>query len=90
MKRHSRRIYATVGPKFELVSAFKSGANQGHAFFQDIKKTMSDLVATPTQDTLTRRYSDFETLSEALDYASQGVRGLNFHDMRGSLARAYP
>jgi fatty-acyl-CoA synthase len=51
---------------------------------------MSDLVATPTQDTLTRRYSDFETLSEALDYASQGVRGLNFHDMRGSLARAYP
>ena len=37
-----------------------------------------------------RRYSDFETLSEALDYAALGARGLNFHDPRGALARAYP
>jgi fatty-acyl-CoA synthase len=34
--------------------------------------------------------SDFATLGEALDYAATGVRGLNFHDPRGNLARPYP
>ncbi len=51
---------------------------------------MNDIAATPTQDKLTRRFSDFGTLAEALDYAASGERGLNFHDMRGNLARAYP
>lgn len=51
---------------------------------------MSDRVATPTTDILPRRLSDFYTLGEAMDYAAQGVRGLNFHDMRGNLERAYP
>ncbi|WP_205478833.1 fatty acyl-AMP ligase [Sphingomonas arenae] len=46
--------------------------------------------ATPTLDTLPRRIADFETLGQALDYAAQGSRGMNFHDARGSLARAYP
>ncbi|PTQ09441.1 acyl-CoA synthetase [Sphingomonas oleivorans] len=46
--------------------------------------------ATPTLDTLPRRFSDFETVGEALDYAAMGVRGLNFHDARGTLVRAYP
>ncbi len=46
-------------------------------------------VATPTDDVLPRRFSDFATLGDALDYAAQGVRGLNFHDPRGQLARAY-
>ncbi len=49
-----------------------------------------NLVATPTADTLARRFADFETLGEALDYAAQGTRGLNFHDARGTLSRAYP
>ncbi|MFC7499624.1 fatty acyl-AMP ligase [Enterovirga sp. GCM10030262] len=48
------------------------------------------LVPTPTSDDLPRRFSDFETLGEALDYAAQGVRGLNFHDPRGTLALVYP
>jgi fatty-acyl-CoA synthase len=39
---------------------------------------------------LPRRYADFATFAEALDYAAQGVRGLNFHDPRGTLTRAYP
>ncbi|TPG42443.1 fatty acyl-AMP ligase [Sphingomonas koreensis] len=48
-------------------------------------------VATPTADArLPRRFSDFETLGEALDYAAAGDRGLNFHDPRGNLTRAYP
>ncbi len=51
---------------------------------------ISNLVPTPTLDSLPRRMSDFATLSEALDYAASGVRGLNFNDMRGSLALAYP
>ena len=46
--------------------------------------------ATPTTDGLTRRIADFDTLGQALDYAAQGRRGLNFHDARGTLTRAYP
>ncbi|MGN6156098.1 MAG: fatty acyl-AMP ligase [Sphingomicrobium sp.] len=46
--------------------------------------------ATPTIDSLPRRIADFDTLSEALDYAATGQRGLNFHDARGSLVRSYP
>lgn len=44
---------------------------------------------TPTADTLTRRFSDFGTMGEALDYAAQGLRGLNFHDARGALNHPY-
>jgi fatty-acyl-CoA synthase len=46
--------------------------------------------ATPTTDSLPRRIADFQTLAEALDYAARGRKGLNFHDARGSLVRAYP
>jgi fatty-acyl-CoA synthase len=50
---------------------------------------MTVLSPTPTGDSLPRRFSDFETLGEALDYAAQGARGFNFHDARGMLARPY-
>ncbi len=45
--------------------------------------------ATPTADVQERRIADFATLGEALDYAAQGRRGLNFHDPRGTLTLAY-
>lgn len=45
---------------------------------------------TPTEDSLPRRLADFATLGDALDYAAGGARGLNFHDARGTLTRAYP
>ncbi|ABQ68917.1 fatty acyl-AMP ligase [Rhizorhabdus wittichii] len=48
------------------------------------------LVPTPTADALPRRFSDFDTLGAALDYAATGTRGLNFHDARGTLTRPYP
>ena len=48
------------------------------------------LRPTPTLDDLPRRYADFATLGDALDYAATGSRGLNFHDARGKLTRAYP
>src|SRR5690242_4006400 len=47
------------------------------------------MAPTPTEDSLPRRFSDFATLGEALDYAARGMRGLNFHDPRGTLSHAY-
>ncbi|MEO8455143.1 MAG: AMP-binding protein, partial [Sphingomicrobium sp.] len=41
-------------------------------------------------DTHPRRLADFATVVDALDYAAKGRRGLNFHDARGTLTRAYP
>src|SRR3954463_730931 len=54
-----------------------------------MKTELAPPGATPTLDTQPRRLADFATLGEALDYAAQGRRGLNFHDPRGSLERAY-
>ncbi len=48
------------------------------------------LVPTPNDDDLPRRNADFRTFGEALDYAARGLKGLNFHDARGNLARVYP
>lgn len=48
------------------------------------------LLPTPTEDALPRRLADFATLGDALDYAAEGQRGLNFHDARGTLTRPYP
>ncbi|MDG6077953.1 fatty acyl-AMP ligase [Erythrobacter litoralis] len=48
------------------------------------------LTPTPNDCSLPRRRSDFATLTEAIDYAAQSEKGLNFHDMRGDLARPYP
>ena len=47
------------------------------------------LLPTPTEDAQPRRIADFATLGDALDYAAQGLRGLNFHDARGTLTRPY-
>ncbi|RST32129.1 fatty acyl-AMP ligase [Sphingomonas ginkgonis] len=57
------------------------------------KQTAAELTppgATPTVDRQPRRIADFATIGAALDYAAEGCRGLNFHDPRGSLVRAYP
>ncbi len=54
------------------------------------EQSAPSLTPTPTLDELPRRYADFATLGEALDYAATGTRGLNFHDARGTLARPYP
>ncbi|WP_432769233.1 MAG: fatty acyl-AMP ligase [Sphingopyxis sp.] len=48
------------------------------------------LRPTPTFCAQPRRFSDFATVGEALDYAASGTRGLNFHDPRGKLTRPYP
>jgi fatty-acyl-CoA synthase len=48
------------------------------------------LQPTPNACSLPRRFSDFATFPEALQYAACGERGLNFHDSRGNLTRVYP
>jgi fatty-acyl-CoA synthase len=55
-----------------------------------IDQELAPAGATPTLDDFPRRLADFATLGEALDYAAQGRRGLNFHDARGTLTQAYP
>jgi fatty-acyl-CoA synthase len=46
---------------------------------------------TPTIDPgLKRRFSDFSTLTEALDYAAKGVKGINFYSRRGEIERTLP
>jgi fatty-acyl-CoA synthase len=67
--------------------------DEGHDardFGHRAKAPLPSLVPTPTQDGLPRRFADFGTLGEALDYAASGARGFNFHDPRGVLTRAYP
>ncbi|MGI8611478.1 MAG: fatty acyl-AMP ligase, partial [Sphingomicrobium sp.] len=51
--------------------------------------TLAPPGGTPTTDDQKRRIADFATLGEALDFAALGRRGLNFHDARGALERAY-
>jgi fatty-acyl-CoA synthase len=45
------------------------------------------LTPTPTLCGLPRRFADFATLGEALDYVARGSRGLNYHDHRAELTR---
>ena len=53
---------------------------------------MTDAVLTPTPNDcdLPRIRAQFATFNEAIDYAARSQKGLNFHDMRGELARVYP
>jgi fatty-acyl-CoA synthase len=51
--------------------------NQGDAFLQPI--------ATPTRHALPFRAAEFDTLTEALDYAAQGETGSNFYTGRGAI-----
>lgn len=50
---------------------------------------MIELEPTPNDCELPRRRADFATFNEAVDYAALSRKGLNFHDMRGALERAY-
>ena len=56
----------------------------------DAVAEQATLVATPNIDVQPRRYADFDTFCDALDYAAKGVLGFNFHDPRGTLAQPYP
>ncbi|WP_159978651.1 MULTISPECIES: fatty acyl-AMP ligase [unclassified Novosphingobium] len=55
-----------------------------------VPNTGQALIPTPNEDALERRFADFATFGDALDYAATGQRGFNFHDPRGTLTRVYP
>jgi fatty-acyl-CoA synthase len=60
---------------------------------QGVSNILADLAppgATPTCDAQPRRMADFATVGDALDYAAEGRRGMNFHDARGTLVQSYP
>ncbi|MEO1488430.1 MAG: fatty acyl-AMP ligase [Pseudomonadota bacterium] len=52
--------------------------------------TDAALKPTPNDCDLQRIRAQFETFSDAIDYAARSEKGLNFHDMRGQLERVYP
>jgi fatty-acyl-CoA synthase len=56
----------------------------------DAAAEQAELVPTPNDDGRPRRFADFSTFCEALDFAANGACGLNFHDARGRLAHIYP
>jgi len=65
------------------------GTDTGQIDMAVTANALTALVPTPTHNDLPRRFADFETLGDALDYAAAGKRGLNFHDARGTLTRPY-
>src|SRR5690606_14882107 len=92
-------IRATVIDKWERLSwcaLFGSVSAQGGARRARGSKSgfhnenMSELEPTPNDCETPRRRADFATFNEAVDYAATSRKGLNFHDMRGTLVRAYP
>ncbi|QHI96382.1 fatty acyl-AMP ligase [Aristophania vespae] len=50
----------------------------------------SPLCATPSRSGLVRRYGDFSSFPEALDYAAQGKTGFNIYSGKGTLLEALP
>jgi fatty-acyl-CoA synthase len=49
-----------------------------------------ELLPTPHETPgLRKRFSDFSSLPEALDYAAQGLAGVNFYSSRGDLEEVY-
>ncbi len=73
-----------------LVAARPDSGDLAPSMTENPALAVADLVPTPTDCAQPRRFSDFATVGEALDYAASGTRGLNFHDPRGRLVRPYP
>lgn len=65
-------------------------SDQASLMTQNSIAAVDTLLPTATACSQPRRFSDFATVGEALDYAASGSRGLNFHDPRGKLVRPYP
>ena len=50
----------------------------------------SQIVPTPTRNTLAQQLAGFDTLTSALEYAAQGITGYNFYDAKGNLRSVLP
>ena len=74
--------------KDDMLVAARPDSRDPEPFMTDNSTPAADvLTPTPTLCAQPRRFSDFATVGEALDYAASGTRGLNFHDPRGKLTR---
>ncbi len=86
-----------IGPEFErpigamVVNSPRIRAchTEGRAKGDRVLDAIEALQSTPTFDGLAYRRASFGTLGEALDYAGLGHKGMNFHDARADLVRAY-
>jgi fatty-acyl-CoA synthase len=56
----------------------------------ETKRIVDYMEATPTENNVPMRHSDFSSLSEALDYAARGETGCNFYDGKGQLEAVLP
>lgn len=80
-----------MAQKDDMLVAARPGSRDVAPLMTDtIALAADELQPTPTLCAQPRRFSDFATVGEALDYAANGTRGLNFHDPRGKLVRPYP
>jgi fatty-acyl-CoA synthase len=57
---------------------------------QELDSKSSDIQTmaikpTPTKNSQIQRLADFDTLTEALDFAASGTTGYNFYDAKGNL-----
>jgi fatty-acyl-CoA synthase len=52
--------------------------------------SLLQFIATPTGHELPFRAADFETLTQAMDYAAQGSTGFNFYTGRGAIYASIP
>lgn len=73
-----------------IAAAHSTSPDQAPFMNHNLDTAVAALTPTATACFQPRRFSDFATVGEALDYAAAGSRGLNFHDPRGKLVRAYP
>ena len=48
------------------------------------------MQATPTNSNLPARFDGFSSLTEALDYAAEGLTGYNFYNGKGELDTVIP
>ncbi|MCB1947444.1 MAG: fatty acyl-AMP ligase [Burkholderiales bacterium] len=49
-----------------------------------------ELTPTPTRNTLAQQLAEFDTLTNALEYAAQGITGYNFYNAKGHLHSVLP
>jgi fatty-acyl-CoA synthase len=86
-----RHEVESIVSRARRVSGFQGGVEVlSSSNIQVGRQAAPQPTPTPTLDSLPRRFADFTTLGDALDYAANGRRGLNFHDARGQLALPYP
>lgn len=56
----------------------------------DFQPSSESQIPTPTHNTLAQQLAGFDSLTNALEYAAQGMTGYNFYDAKGNLRSVLP